>query len=99
MVVRTHLLIMVVLILLLLLGCAAQHALQHLDQRLLPIVRRAGALDRRQRPCQARLWMWSTVRQPNLASQPPKCADSVRIERPRTAGMKDELEAPQKTAA
>ena len=53
-----HLLIMMVLILLLLLlllRSAAQHALQHLNQRLLPVIRRARAGDRRQRPRQSRL--------------------------------------------
>ena len=43
------------LVALLLLCSVGQHALQHLDQCLLPVVCRARALDRCQRSCQARL--------------------------------------------
>ena len=64
--VAAHLLVVVVLTLPLLLRSAAQHALQHLDQRLLPVVRRAGARDRRQRPCQARLHVSHDLRQLGL---------------------------------
>lgn len=46
-----HLLSVMVVLPLLLLCSIAQHALQHLDQRLLPIIRRARAGDRRQRTC------------------------------------------------